>query len=106
MYSFFEVSGHYLESLPDLRVLYEFLNHIKGGMVFYQVFFRTEETVRGCVSLKKSKSQGGRLLYDFIQEFGLWLNIRESIKKQIKNTILDSSISSVNSVRVCATYIN
>jgi hypothetical protein len=45
-----------------------FLNHGEGGMVFYQVFRLSSlysvysncivETVRGCVSLKKYKSQG------------------------------------------------
>ncbi len=45
------------------------MNFLKGGygdMVFYQVFLlsllqctiKTLETVRGCVSLKKKKSQG------------------------------------------------
>ncbi len=41
----------------------DFLNHREGGMIFYQVFLLsplqcTVETVRGCVSLKKYKSQG------------------------------------------------
>jgi len=40
----------------------DFLIHRKGCMVFYQVFllstFLSTETVRGCVSLKKKKSQG------------------------------------------------
>ncbi len=45
----------------------DFLNHREGGVVFlgfYQVFllsplqYHTAETVRGCVSLKKQKSQG------------------------------------------------
>jgi hypothetical protein len=42
-----------------------FLNHKEGGMVFYHVFLLcplqcivTEETVRGCVNLKKHKSHG------------------------------------------------
>jgi hypothetical protein len=46
----------------------DLLNHRKGGMLFYQVFllsplqsqYRTEEIVRGCVSLKKNKSQSRR----------------------------------------------
>jgi hypothetical protein len=60
-------------------------------MVFYQVFLISPlqckvETVRGCVSLKKYKSQGKAVevtvnskdensqdfCLDFIQEFGLW----------------------------------
>ncbi len=48
----------------------DFLNHREGGMVFYQVFLlsplqctTTElETGRGCVSLKKHKSQGKAVL--------------------------------------------
>ncbi len=41
----------------------DFLKHREGGMVFYQAFLLsplqcTVETVRGCVSLKKYKSQG------------------------------------------------
>ncbi len=41
----------------------DFLNHTKGGMDFYPVFLLSSlqcivETVRGCESLKKQKSQG------------------------------------------------
>ncbi len=38
----------------------DFLNHSEGGLAFYQVFLLSPlaETVRGCVSLKKYKSQG------------------------------------------------
>jgi hypothetical protein len=47
----------------------DFFNHREGGIVFYQVFLFfplqctvTElETVRGCVSLNKYKSQGQAL---------------------------------------------
>ncbi len=41
----------------------DFLNHRKGDMIFSQVIFLSPlqckvETVRGCVILKKQKSQG------------------------------------------------
>ncbi len=45
----------------------DFLNHREGGVVFYQVFHlfsftvysnQALETVRGCVSARKYKSQG------------------------------------------------
>ena len=67
----------------------DFFNHRVGGMVFYQVFLLSPlqckvETVRGCVSLKKWKSQGKAvevtvnnkeensedLCLDFVQEVG------------------------------------
>jgi hypothetical protein len=51
-----------------MRLLYcaDFLNHRKGGVVFYQVLLLSllsegtveTVTVRGCVRLKKYKSQG------------------------------------------------
>ncbi len=62
----------------------DFLNHREGGKVFYQVFHLSPFTdfVRGCVSLKKLKSQGkvvevtvnnsSDFFLDFVQEFGLW----------------------------------
>jgi hypothetical protein len=40
-YNFFEVSGHNLQSSPDLRFLYGFLRGCgKGDVVFCQVFLR------------------------------------------------------------------
>jgi hypothetical protein len=38
----------------------DFLNHREGDMVFFQALYSnwTVETERGCVSLKKYKSQG------------------------------------------------
>jgi len=72
----------------------DFLNHRKGGMVFYQVssfplfsvYSKNLEIARGCVSLKKYKFQGKAVevtvnsreensedfCLDFVQEFGLW----------------------------------
>ncbi len=69
----------------------DFLNHREGGMVVYQDFLLSPlhcrvtelETVRGCVSLKKDKSQGkavdvtvnskeeNSFCLDFVQEFHL-----------------------------------
>jgi hypothetical protein len=68
----------------------DFLKHREEGMVFYQVFLLsntvysnlTIKIVRGCVSLKKYKSQGKAVevtvnskdsydfCQDFVQEFG------------------------------------
>jgi hypothetical protein len=70
----------------------DFFNHRDGGVVLYQFFLLsplqctvqqcTIETVRGCVSLKKYKSQckavdvtlnskEENFFLDFVQEFGL-----------------------------------
>jgi hypothetical protein len=59
----------------------DFLNHRERGMVFHQVFFLSQFTIRGCVSLKKYKSLGKAVRVtmnnkeenslDFVQEFGL-----------------------------------
>jgi hypothetical protein len=35
---FFEVSGHNLESSQTLGFCMDFLNHMEGGVVFWQVF--------------------------------------------------------------------
>ncbi len=68
-YHFFQVFGHNLGSSQTWGFCMEFLNQSEGGMVLYQVFllsplqgtvhvqWRTIETVRGFVSLKKWKSQ-------------------------------------------------
>ncbi len=95
-YNFVEVSGRILESSQTWRFCIDLLNYREGGMVFYQVFLLsplqctvysnwTVEPVRGCVSLKKYKSQGKAvevtvnskeensedLSLDFVQVFGL-----------------------------------
>jgi hypothetical protein len=64
----------------------DFLHQGEGRRVFYQVFILSpvQQTVRGCVSLKKYKSQGKGadtvnnkkenyldFCMDFVQEFGL-----------------------------------
>ncbi len=78
----------------------DFLNHREGCMVFYQVFLLSPiqctvaelyKYVRGCVSLKKLKSQGKAVevtenskeknsedfYLDFFQEFGLSSLVRK-----------------------------
>ncbi len=63
-YSFVEVSGHNLESSQTWGFRMGFLNHWEGFLSGFPPFSYTEysnwtvETVRGCVSLKKYKSQG------------------------------------------------
>ncbi len=61
-----EVSGHNLESSQTWGFCIDFLNHSERWKVLYQVFLHSPlqstgnwplETVRGCVSLKKEKSQ-------------------------------------------------
>ncbi len=69
---FLKVSRHNLKRFSDLRFCMDFLKHGEGGMVFgvwFSMVFLlsplqctcskfTGEIVRGCVSLKKYKSQG------------------------------------------------
>ncbi len=64
-YNFVEVSGHNLESSQAWGFLYGFLKPLGKGYGFRSGFLLsplqctvTEETVRGCVSLKKETSQG------------------------------------------------
>jgi hypothetical protein len=64
----------------------DFINHREGGYCFLSDFppvsFTVYSTVRGCVSLKKYKSQGKDFCLDFVREFGLGLSVAATLWHQ------------------------
>ncbi len=76
----------------------DFLNHREGGMVFYQDFLLTPlqctvtelETVRGCVSLKKYKSQDKAVevtVNSKEETLFVWISYKNSTSGCVVNTV-------------------